>query len=86
MPGGPEFEGQNTWKMRSEGQITWTTFLEKWTRLQYLVGTRLPGRGQKWARLPGRGQLGRGGGGRGAWKEFPTYVFFFLGASKEFPS
>ena len=24
----------------------------------YLVGTRLPGRGQKWARLPGRGQLG----------------------------
>ena len=22
MPGGPEFGGQNTWKIRSEGQIT----------------------------------------------------------------
>ena len=33
MPGGPEFGGQNTWKIRSEGQITSTSFLQQWTRL-----------------------------------------------------
>ena len=69
MPGGPELEGQNTsGKSEVRARLPRPHFCN--TGPDYLVGSRLPGRGQKWARLPGRGrgQLGRGGGERGEGK------------------
>ena len=67
MPGGPELEGQNTWKIRSEGQITSTTFLQHWTRLPggLQITWSRPKVGQiAWARAWSIGE-GRRGEGRG---------------------